>query len=78
MGKNLLKAEFERFFVLVSEHTDLLLKIFESQQVVVPPEKKKEILTEILLSEKKQIRFADYPNAFLKAADEMAIFLGVS
>ena len=26
----------------------------------------------------RQIRFANYTNAFLKAADEMAIFLGVS
>lgn len=58
MGKYSLKAEFERFFVLVSEHTDLLLKIFESHQVIIPPQKKKEILTEILLSEKKQIHEA--------------------
>lgn len=58
MGKYSLKAEFNKFFVRINEHTDLLLKIFEAKKVVIPPEKKKEILTEILPSEKKQIHEA--------------------
>lgn len=58
MGKYSLKAEFNKFFVLINEYTDLLLKVFEAKEVVIPPEKKKEILTEILPSEKKQIHEA--------------------
>ena len=58
MGKYLLKAEFNKFFIRINEHTDLLQKIFEAKKVVVPPEKKKEILTDILPSEKKQIHEA--------------------
>ena len=58
MGKYSLKAEFNKFFVRINEHTDLLLKIFEAKKVVIPPEKRKEILTEILPSEKKQIHEA--------------------
>lgn len=58
MGKYSLKAEFDRFFVLINEYTDLLLKIFEAKRVVIPPQKKKEILTVMLPSEKKQIHEA--------------------
>lgn len=58
MGKQSLKAEFDKFFVLINEYTDLLLKIFEAKEVVIPPEKKKEIYTEVLTSEKKHIHEA--------------------
>lgn len=58
MRKDSLKAEFDKFFVLINEYTDLLLKIFEAKEVVITPQKKKEILTEILSSEKKHIHEA--------------------
>ena len=58
MGKLSLRVEFDKFFALISEYTDLLLKIFEAKEVVIPPQKKKEILTEILHSEKKHIHEA--------------------
>jgi len=58
MGKYSLKAEFNKFFGRLNQCTDLLLKIFEAKEVVIPPEKRKEILTEILPSEKKQIHEA--------------------
>ena len=58
MGKYSLKSDFNKFFVNINEYTDLLLKIYEAREVVIPPEKKKEILTEILLSEKKHIHEA--------------------
>jgi hypothetical protein len=58
MAKSWLKSEFGRFFVRINEYTDLLVKLFEAREVTLPPEKRKEILTEILLSEKKQIHEA--------------------
>jgi len=58
MRKDSIKAEFDKFFILINEYTDLLLKIFEAKEVVIPPQKKKEILTEILPSEKKYIHEA--------------------
>jgi len=58
MRKYSLKAEFDKFFVLINEYTDLLLKIFEAKEIVIPPQKKKEILTKILPSEKKHIHEA--------------------
>lgn len=58
MAKSWLKSEFDRFFVRINQHIDLLVKLFDAKEVVLPPEKKKEILTEILLSEKKQIHEA--------------------
>jgi len=58
MAKSWLKSEFDRFFVRINQHIDLLVKLFDAKEVILPPEKKKEILTEILLSEKKQIHEA--------------------
>lgn len=58
MGKHSLKTEFDKFFVLINTYTDLLLKIFEAKEVVIPPKKKREILTEILPYEKRQIHEA--------------------
>jgi hypothetical protein len=58
MGRYSLKGEFDSFFVLINEYTDLLLKVFEAIEVVIAPQKKKEILTEVLSSEKKHIHEA--------------------
>ena len=58
MPKSSYKSQFDSFFNSIVQYTDLLLKIFEAKEVVIPPEKKKEILAEILPSEKKQIHEA--------------------
>lgn len=58
MPQSSLKKQFDGFFIRINEYTDLLLKIFEAKEVIIPPEKRKEILTEILASEKKQIHEA--------------------
>lgn len=58
MLKSSLKSEFDDFFICINEYTDLLFKIFEAKEVIIPPEKRREILTEILLSEKKHIHEA--------------------
>lgn len=58
MGKQSLKSEFNIFFTLINDYTDLLLKIFEATEVVVSQKKRKEILTEILPTEKKHIHEA--------------------
>ncbi len=58
MGKHSLKIEFDKFFVLINEYTDLLFKIFEAKEVIIPTEEKKEILTEVLYSEKRHIHEA--------------------
>ena len=58
MPKTSLKSEFDDFFIRINEYTDLLFKIFEAKEVIIPPEMKREILTEILLSEKKHIHEA--------------------
>jgi hypothetical protein len=58
MPKSSLKSEFDDFFIRINEYTDLLFKIFEAKEVIIPPEKKREILVEILLSEKKHIHEA--------------------
>jgi hypothetical protein len=58
MLKSSLKRQFDTFFIRINQYTDLLLKVFEAKEVVIPPEKKKEILTEVLPSEKKQIHEA--------------------
>ena len=41
MGKYSLKSDFNKFFVNINEYTDLLLKIYEAREVVIPQEKKK-------------------------------------
>jgi len=56
--KSSFKKQFDAFFIRINQYTDLLLKIFEAKEVIIPPEKRKEILTEILPSEKKQIHEA--------------------
>jgi hypothetical protein len=58
MPKSSIKNEFDDFFLRINEYTDLLIKIFEAKEVTIPPEKRREILTEILLSEKKHIHEA--------------------
>ncbi len=58
MPKCSLKKQVDVFFIRINQYTDLLLKIFETKKVEIPPEKKKEILTEILPYEKKQIHEA--------------------
>ena len=58
MPKSSFKKQFDAFFIRINQYTDLLLKIFEAKEVIIPPEKRKEILTEILPSEKKQIHEA--------------------
>ena len=58
MRQSRLRTEFDRFVVQINQITDLLVKIYEAKAVVVPPDKEREILTEVLLSEKKQIHVA--------------------
>ncbi len=58
MANNLLKNEFDVFFTDMGKYSDLLVKIIEAIEVVVPPQKKEEILTKLLLTEKKQIHEA--------------------
>ena len=49
MRKDSLKAEFDKFFILLNEYTDLLLKIFEAKEIIIPPQKKKSrVNTELL------------------------------
>ncbi len=53
-----LKPEFDSFFTSMTQHTDLLVKIIKTTRIVLPPREKKEILTKLMQSEKKQIHEA--------------------
>jgi len=53
-----LKTEFAIFFTSMNQYTDFLNKIIKTTKVIVPPREKKEILTKLLITEKKQIHEA--------------------
>lgn len=58
MRKPPLAREFDKFFSRLNDYTDLLLKLYEAQQVVVATELAKEIDRRIHRSEKKHIHEA--------------------
>ncbi len=58
MRKPPLAGEFDKFFSRLNDYTDLLLKLYEAQQVVVAAELAKEIDGRIHRSEKKHIHEA--------------------
>ena len=58
MQTSSLKAEFDNFLTSMTQYTDFLNKIIKTTKVIIPPHEKKEILIELLQTEKKQIHEA--------------------
>jgi hypothetical protein len=58
MGRSLLARGFDTFFTTLNAYTDLLLKLYQAREVVLPPAQAREIVKTILPDEKRHVHEA--------------------